>query len=139
VTNGTLQDGNATAARKVGRGELLICATDTDDVIVRQERDEPVAMVFPDMGDGGTLLIPNSVAMMEGAPNPEAAKQLIDYLTSAVTERMLAESDSRNYPVRETLRNELGMELPPETKLGFREIADAMDKAIRLAGEHLMQ
>lgn len=134
-----LQDGNATAARVVGRGELHICATDTDDVYVRQNAKEPIDMVYPDMGDGGTLLIPNSVAMIANAPHPDAAKKLIDFLTSEQTERMLARSDSRNYPVRESLRKELNVTLPPETKLTFDQIADAMDKAIELAGAKLVK
>ena len=90
------------------------------------------------MGDGGTLLIPNSVALIAGAPHPESARKLIDFLTSEQTERLLAQSDSRNFPVRASLRDELTMELPPETKLTFDAIADAMDRAIRLAGEHLI-
>lgn len=137
VIAGQLQDGNATAARRVGRGELLLCATDTDDVFARQERGEPVDLVYPDMGDGGTLLIPNSVALLAGAPQPEAARQLVDFLTSEVTERLLAGSESRNIPVRASLRKELNLEFPPETKVSFDAITDSFDLAIRLAGEHL--
>jgi len=135
--DGCLLDGNATAARRVGSGSLLICATDTDDVYARQGRGEPIDLVYPDMGDGGTLLILNSVAMIAGAPHPEAAGKLIDFLTSAQAERMLALSGSRNIPVRRSLREELRMELPPETKLPFDRIAEAMDRAIELAGKHL--
>ena len=134
---GVWQDGNATAARRVGRGELTLCATDTDDVYARRNRGEPVAMTCPDMGDGGTLLIPNSVAMLAGAPNPEAAKKLIDFLSSPELERLLALSDSRNIPVRAALREALQIEMPPETKIGFDAIADAFDQAIRLAGQYV--
>lgn len=136
---GKLHIGNADAARFVGRGDIMLCATDTDDVYARQAHDEPVGMVYPDMGDGGTLLIPNSVAIIRGAPHPEAARKLVDFLTSAQTERMLAESESRNIPVRESLRTELGMDWPAETKVGFDVIADAMPRAIELASRHLGQ
>ncbi len=139
ATGGRLLDGNATAARLVGSGELLVCATDTDDVYARQERGEPIDLVYPDMGDGGTLLIPNTVAMIDGAPHPAAAHKLIDFLTSAVTERMLAESESRNIPVRDDLREELGIERPPETKLTFNAVADAMKPAMALVDEHLIK
>ena len=115
-----------------------MCATDTDDVYVRQQQGKPIDMIYPDMGDGGTLLIPNSVALIAGAPHPEPARKLIDFLTSEPTERMLAESESRNIPVRQSLRSELGIDMPAETKLSFDEIADAMDRAIALAGEHLI-
>lgn len=137
TTSGTLLDGNATAARLVGRGELHLCATDTDDVYARQKRGEPVEMVFPDLGDGGTLLIPNSVAVLAGAPHPEAARRLAEFIASEQTERMLARSESRNIPVRESLRRELGISLPPETSLPFDRIAEAMDRAIELADAHL--
>jgi len=139
TTGGLLMDGNATVARRVGSGEMLIGATDTDDVYARQGRGEPVAMVYPDMGDGGTLLIPNSVALIAGAPRPEAAKRLIDFLTSEQTERLLARSESRNYPVREALRRELDMELPGETSVPFEAITDALEPALRLAGTHLVR
>jgi len=137
VCGGVWQDGNATAARLVGAGQLWICATDTDDVYARQKRGEPVAMVYPDIGDGGTLLIPNSVGLIAGAPHPEAGKKLIDFLTSPELERILAESDSRNIPVRPSLRAELKIEMPPSTKIDYGAIADVFDRAIRLAGEHV--
>jgi iron(III) transport system substrate-binding protein len=139
TTGGVLMDGNATVSRRVGSGEMLIGATDTDDVFARQARDEPVAMVFPDMGDGGTLLIPCSVGLVTGAPRPETARTLIDFLTSATTERMLARSESGNYPVREDLRAELEMELPSETSVSFEAIAQAMQPALRLASERLVR
>ena len=137
VIGGQLQDGNATAARRVGRGELLICATDTDDVYVRQERGEPVDLTYPDLGDGGTLLIPNSVGLLAGAPHPETARRLADFLTSETTERMLAKSESRNIPVRPALQKELNIVFPPETKVSFQTVAEAFDRAIELAGMHL--
>jgi iron(III) transport system substrate-binding protein len=137
--NGRLMDGNSTCAAVVGRGEYILGATDTDDVYARQERKETIDLVYPDMGDGGTLLIPNSVALVTGAPHPETAKKLIDFLASAQAERMLAQSDSRNIPVRESLRKELNLSLPPETHISFDKIADAMDKAIELAGKRLVK
>ena len=134
-----LLDGNATAARLVGSGELFICATDTDDVYARQNVKEPIDLIYPDMGDGGTLLIPNSVALIANAPHADNARKLIDFLASEQTERMLARSDSRNFPVRESLRKELGITIPSETKLTFDQIADSMDKAIELAGKKLIK
>ncbi len=135
--NHTLLDGNATGARLVGAGRLTLCSTDTDDVYARQALKEPVDLTYPDMGDGGSLLIPNSVALIAGGPNPETGRVLIDFLSSEVTERMLAESTSANFPVRAALREELDMTLPPETQLDFNTIADSVDRAIALTNEHL--
>jgi iron(III) transport system substrate-binding protein len=135
VLHSQFMTGNSTAADSVASGHLQICATDTDDVYVRQKRDKPIDMIYPDMGDGGTLLIPNSIAMIAGSTHPETARQLIDFLASAEVERMLAKSDSGNFPVRAALRDELGMKLPPETKLTYQQIAASMDQAIKLMSE----
>ena len=135
VLHGQLMPGNSTAAENVAKGNLQICATDTDDVYVRQKRDKPIDMTYPDMGDGGTLLIPNSIALIAGGPHPETARKLIDFLTSAEVERLLAKSDSGNFPVRAALCEELGMKLPPETKLTYPQIAASMNQAITLMSE----
>jgi len=34
----------------------------------------------------GTLFIPNTLAIIKGGPNPEAARQLVDYLLSPEVE-----------------------------------------------------
>lgn len=135
----TVADGNMSATRLVANGEAVLCATDTDDVRVLRANGSPVEAIHPDMGDGGTLLIPTSVAVVRGGPNPDAAQRLVDYLASAEVERMLARSDSGNIPVRAKLREELGMTLPPATKLSFDAIADHIDDAPKLADEILRQ
>jgi iron(III) transport system substrate-binding protein len=132
-------DGNSMAVRLVGRGERDWCATDTDDVWVAQERGEPVDLVYPDMGDGGTLLIPCSAALVAGARHEAGGRRLIDYLVSAKVERLLAESDSRNIPVRQALREELGIAKPAETRIGYDRIADAMGEAVDAAREILLR
>lgn len=128
-----LADGNAKAVALVARGEVLLCATDTDDVRVAKANGELVEAVFPDIGDGGTLLIPCSVAIVAGCPHPETAQRLVDFLASAEVERMLARSDSGNIPVRSALREELGLTLPPASKLSLDAVADRLDEAGRLA------
>ena len=138
VTGGKLADGNATAARQVGAGSMAICATDSDDVYARQARGEPVELSYPDMGDGGTLMVPNSAALIAGSPNPEGGRRLLDWLTSPAAERLIAKSESRNIPVRESLRQELGLAMPPETKLAYPVIADQLPRALELAGKHLI-
>jgi iron(III) transport system substrate-binding protein len=130
-------DGNMSAMRLVAAGEAVMCATDTDDVRVLRAGGSPVEAIYPDMGDGGTLLIPSSVAIVRGGPNPESAHRLVDYLASAEVERMLAKSDSGNIPVREALRTELGMTLPPASRISFNAIADHIDEAAKLADDIL--
>jgi iron(III) transport system substrate-binding protein len=134
-----IADGNSAAVRLVARGDVLLCATDTDDVWVAQRRGEDVDLVYPDMGDGGTLLIPCTVALLAGAKHAAEGRKLIDFLVSAEVERMLAKSESRNVPVRARLREELGMSLPPGSKVGYGATADVMDQAIDVAREILLR
>ncbi len=129
-----IADGNSASLRAVIDGRASFALTDSDDVWVAQRGGASVDSRSPDMGDGGTLLIPCSVALVKGGPNLNVARRLVDYLVSDEVERMLARSDSRNIPVREALRKELGLPAPAESKIGFDRIADAMgesEKAVR--------
>ncbi len=132
-------DGNSTAVRKVIAGETRFCATDTDDVIVANAKGANFDMRYLDMGDGGTLLIPCSVSIIKGGPNPEGAKRVVEYLVSAKVEEMLAKSDSHNIPVRKPLRQKLGMDWPAETRVSFDQIADAMEASTQAVREILIR
>lgn len=134
-----IADGNSTAVRKLISGDVQFAMTDSDDVFVAQKRGHSIAMAYPDMGDGGTMLIPNTAALVAGAPHAEAGRKLIDYILSAKVERMLAESDSGNYPVRESLRRDLGIELPPASTQPIGEIVDAQPAAIQLCRDVLLR
>lgn len=100
-------DGNAMTRDLVAQGEVPIGFTDTDDAYSAMQAGKPVAMHFPDKDGIGTLMIPNTVALVAGAPHPEAARRLIDYLLSPEVERRLAFADSMQIPVRD------GVERPP--------------------------
>lgn len=126
-------DGNSHAVLLLAQGRVDLAATDTDDVIVAKQRGDSIDAVYPDMSapNGpsalkGTLWIPCSVALIKGARNESAAKRLIDYIASARMEKALYESESRNVPVRETLRQQLGVENVPAADVDYRKAADAM-------------
>ena len=74
--NARIMSGNKQVAQAVASGSIAFGLTDTDDAIVEIERGMPVAIVYPDQGEGelGTLFIPNTLALIKGSPNPEAAK-----------------------------------------------------------------
>ncbi|HET9786841.1 MAG TPA: extracellular solute-binding protein, partial [Pyrinomonadaceae bacterium] len=91
---------NSVVRDMVARGEVKVGLTDTDDVNVALEDKQPVAMIFPDHDGMGVPVMPNMVSMIAGAPHAEAAKNLIDYLLSAEVERMLAQSDAVQIPLR---------------------------------------
>ncbi len=82
-------DGNSTVVKLVGRGEAWIGLTDSDDIAAFQREGLPVAPVtFKE-----TLFIPNTVAIVKGAPHMDAARKLFDYLqTRPVVERLVAEN-----------------------------------------------
>jgi len=129
-----LSDGNSAAVRAVVGGRAKYAATDTDDVWVAQQAKESVGFRFLDMGDGGALMIPCSVAMIKGTKHGYAARKLVDFLVSARVESMLAKSRSHNAPVRPKLQATLEMKWPPETKVSYQDIANALpesDKAVR--------
>ncbi len=105
-------DGNSVVRDMVASGELKVGLTDTDDAWGAVSKGAPVKMIFPDQGPGpdalGTLIIPNTVALVRGAPHPAAARRLIDYLLSTQVEADLARSESLQIPVR------AGLAVPPE-------------------------
>jgi len=93
--------GNKQVALSVAAGQLAFGLTDTDDAIIELEKGLPVAIVYPDQGDDGigTLFIPNTVAIIRGGPNPEAARRLVDYLLSPPVEKRLAAGPSAQIPL----------------------------------------
>jgi iron(III) transport system substrate-binding protein len=92
-------DGNAAVRDLVVGGSLAFGFTDTDDACGALARGAPVALVFPDQQTIGTLVIPSTVALIAGAPNPEQGRALIDYLLSPNTEKTLLESDYSHIPL----------------------------------------
>jgi iron(III) transport system substrate-binding protein len=93
--------GNKTCAQMVSAGRLAFGLTDTDDAIIEKEAGKPVEIVFPDGAEGemGTLLLPNTLALIKGCPHPDAGAKLIDYLLSAEVEARLAVGPSAQIPL----------------------------------------
>lgn len=93
--------GNKQVAMAVARGELAFGITDTDDAIIEREAGCPVVIVFPDQQPDqlGTLFIPNTLAILRGAPHPQHARELVDYLLRPSVERKLQAGPSAQIPV----------------------------------------
>jgi ABC-type Fe3+ transport system substrate-binding protein len=82
----------------------------------------------------GTLLIPNTVALVKGGPHPKQAAALMDFLLSEKVERMLAESVSRNAPVRTTIAAEFaGNSVPDPLRVDYVQAAQVRSQAISQA------
>jgi iron(III) transport system substrate-binding protein len=98
-----LTSGNATLMRKVRDGKLAFGWTDTDDYRVAETDGYPVAVVYPDQeGEAalGTMVVPNTIAIVAGAPHPEAAQRFVDWVLAPAVEAELAASRTMQIPVR---------------------------------------
>jgi len=93
--------GNATVRDMVALGEYAVGLTDTDDANAAVEDGLPTRWLMPDQEpDGlGTLVIPNTVALVRGGPNPDGGKKLIDYLLSPDVEGRLSRMRSIQMPL----------------------------------------
>ncbi len=81
-------DGNSVVVKFVGRGEAWIGLTDSDDVFAGQREGLPVGMLPINEEQ---LLIPNTVGVIRGAPNPDPAQKLFEYLQRReVVDRLVA-------------------------------------------------
>ncbi|MCL6482528.1 MAG: extracellular solute-binding protein, partial [Firmicutes bacterium] len=94
--------GNRQVAQACAAGQIAFGLTDTDDALLAQQQGAPVMVVYPDRQAGqlGTLFIPNTLAILRGAPHRREAEQLVDFLLSPVAEAMLAQCPSRQIPLR---------------------------------------
>lgn len=135
-------DGNSTSRDRVADGILKIGFTDTDDVNVAIEEGKNVGMIFPDKDGIGTLFIPNTICLIKGAPNPENAKKLIDYILSRDVEKKLAFSQSLQIPVRSDIpRPEIisaSKDFKPSA-VSYDEIADKMESTGKILQEILLK
>jgi iron(III) transport system substrate-binding protein len=69
---------------------------------VRKDAGKPLGAIYPDQLSEqiGTLVIPNTAALIAGARHPEAAGRFLNYLVSARSEAALAAPPARHMPVR---------------------------------------
>ncbi len=107
-----LSSNNGESADFVAAGRYAFSLVDSDDVIARLRRGNPVELIYPDQEKGGLgcFLVPNAAVLVRGAPHPEEARRLIDYLLSPGTEAKLARADCAQLPLHP------GVTPPPELK-----------------------
>jgi len=83
---------NGDVKKRVVQGEIACGLTDTDDANEAIKEGANVGMVFLDQQGIGSLIMPNTVNLINNAHHPMNAKKLIDYLLSRETEAALAKS-----------------------------------------------
>lgn len=138
-----LTSGNAGVVQAVASGEADLGMTDTDDVWAAQREGLAVELIYPAHGEPGaegqgTLLIPNTVAIVKGCANRAAAEEFMTYLLSERVARMMAESDSHNIPVSPSVAAEYPQyAVPNPLEIDLSNAAAEMDDAVRMAMEIL--
>jgi iron(III) transport system substrate-binding protein len=136
----TLVAGNKQVAQGVARGDFAVGLTDTDDALIELNEGRPVAIVFPDRNGHpqhprmGVLYIPNTLAVIKGAPNPAGARRLVDYLLRPETEAKLAEGGGFQIPLNPNVKANLPPALvtPTQAKamaVDWEKAADLWDEA----------
>jgi iron(III) transport system substrate-binding protein len=130
-----ITDGNASARDRVVDGTVPLGFTDTDDAYAAMANGHAVGIIWPDKEDMGTLLIPNTVALVRGGPNPAAGKRLIDFLLSPEVEEMLAHAESGQIPLRPAVKRPShvpSLDQIKVMKVDYERVADWMEPSGRL-------
>jgi len=126
--------GNSVVKDIVACGEALIGFTDNDDVEVGIKMKEPIGMIYPDQDGIGTLLIPNTVALIKNSPHPEEGKKLIDFLLSEKVERMLISLGFAKIPLRKNVKIPLKV-----MRVNYHEIANNIKISDKLCQRFLIR
>ena len=92
-------DGNSTVKDLVASGVCDVGWTDTDDFYEGHDDGKPVGMLPVRLENGGTICIPNTVAIIRGTQHLSNAEKLVDFLLSEKCEMALAAAKSRQIPL----------------------------------------
>lgn len=98
--NVLLLGGNSVVAEQTAAGAIVAGLTDNDDIANAKDGGGKVEGVLPDQDSDGTLLIPTTIALVRSGPNPDAAKKLIDFLSTAAVEKQLVDAHFLAFSVR---------------------------------------
>jgi len=84
-------EGNSVVKDFVSQKKLFFGLTDSDDALSEMEKNKDLAVILLDQGENGmgTLVTPNTVAFIKGAPHPSEADAFMEFLLSSETEQTL--------------------------------------------------
>ncbi|MCA9085183.1 MAG: extracellular solute-binding protein [Planctomycetaceae bacterium] len=91
--------GNSMSMNLVAEGICAVGFTDTDDAFVAIDAEKPVQMIPVRLESGQTICLPNTVAVIRNCQHREAAEKFVDFMLSAETELLMAQSASRQIPL----------------------------------------
>lgn len=92
--------------QKLIRGEGLVTVWELTDMLLQQQRGNPLDFKFP---TSGTPVIVDSIGLVAGAPHPKVAKAYIDFVGSREAQELAART-----ALRLPARNDLPAEKLPE-------------------------
>lgn len=95
-----LVDGNSVVRDMVANGELDWGITDTDDANEAVKSGAKVKIIYPDQSGMGTLIVPNSVALIKGGKNSYEGRELVEFLTGKQVEQKLTDIGFIQIPCR---------------------------------------
>jgi len=118
----TISTDNGESSDFVADGRYDFSLVDSDDAINRMRQGRKVSIVYPDQEENGIgcFIVPNAVLLIKGAPHPETAAKLIDYLLSKETERKLALADCAQIPLHSGVKPPI--ELKPINKIKVMQV-----------------
>jgi iron(III) transport system substrate-binding protein len=142
--NVQIHGGNKGCATAVSGGTAAFALTDTDDAIIEVEAGKPVRIVYPDVeADGmGTLFLPNTLAIVKGAPHRAEAEELVNYLLSAQVEKQLAVGPSAQIPLNKLSKPNPRVKGPSQIKameVDFAVAGAVFDKARQVVEERFLE
>lgn len=94
--NFKISSSSGAVPRFVNDGEALVGVTLEDNAYLYVKGGGPVAIVYP---SDGTSAIADGMALVKGAPNPEAGKAFLDWALSAPVQEMVVQELGRR-PIR---------------------------------------
>ena len=82
---------NSVVWQGVGKKEFALGLTNSPNYHLALKANYSVGVVYPDQGDGkvGVLVNPNTVAIIKGARNKEAAKRFVDFVLGPEAQALL--------------------------------------------------
>jgi len=104
-------DGNSVVKDMVMGGRLGVGILDSDDACVALGNGAPVKIIIPDQSPAeaggttqGTLIIPNTLGVVAGAPHLAEARMLVDFLLRPETEQVLVDAGWSHVPLHPGLK-----------------------------------
>jgi iron(III) transport system substrate-binding protein len=136
--------GNATVRDMVASGAYAWGLTDTDDANGAVVDQLPAKWLFPDQEEGGlgTLVIPNTVALVKNAPHTAEGQALINYLLSAEVEEALSQMRSLQIPLNPDVQAPENVPNLSEIRtmaVEFDDVAAAMESTAAFIREEFLK